>query len=66
MTSKAYFKDEEIKPGSPGFWQGRRSIIETTFYGSDVVKINSLKEAYELASGSPGTTVTGIPVYGRG
>lgn len=63
MTSKAYFKDEEIKPGSPGFSR-TRSIIETTFYGNNVVKINSLKEAYELASGSPGTTVTGIPVYG--
>ena len=63
MTSKAYFKDEEIKPGSPGFSRPR-SIIETIFYGNNVVKINSLKEAYELASGSPGTIVTGIPVYG--
>ena len=48
----------------PRDFQGPRSIIETTFYGNNVVKINSLKEAYELASGSPGTTVTGIPVYG--
>src|SRR5699024_7586868 len=33
------------------------------FYGNNVVKVNTLKEAYELAKNSPGTIVTDMPVY---
>ncbi|MBF8982736.1 phosphoenolpyruvate carboxykinase (ATP) [Lutibacter sp. B2] len=40
-----------------------RSTIQTAFYGNNVVKIKSLKEAYELAKNSPGTIVTDMPVY---
>ena len=40
-----------------------RSIIEAAFYGNNVVKVNTLKEAYELAKNSPGTVVTDMPVY---
>ena len=39
------------------------SIIEAAFYGNNVVKVNTLKEAYELAKNSPGTIVTDMPVY---
>ena len=39
-----------------------KSIIEAA-HGNNVVKINSLKEAYLLAKNSPGTVVTGMPVY---
>lgn len=35
-----------------------RRIIETSFYGNNVIKVNSLKEAYNLASNSPGTIIT--------
>ena len=62
MSTKAYYPISEIGAGKPGFSK-TRSIIEAAFYGNNVVKINSLKEAYELAKKSPGTVVTDMPVY---
>jgi len=62
MSTKAYFKREEISASNPIFKQ-TRSIIEAPFYGNNVIKVNTLKEAYELAKNSPGTVVTDMPVY---
>ena len=62
MATKAYYPISEIGKGKPGFAK-TRSIIEAAFYGNNVVKVNSLKEAYNLAKNSPGTVVTDMPVY---
>lgn len=62
MSTKAYYPINEIGAGKPGFSK-TRSIIEAAFYGNNVVKVNTLKEAYELAKNSPGTVVTDMPVY---
>ena len=62
MSTKAYYPISEIGKGKPGFSK-TRSIIEAAFYGNNVVKINTLKEAYKLAYSSPGTIVTDMPVY---
>ena len=62
MSTKAYYKHDEIGPGKTGFSK-TRSIIEAAFYGNNVIKVNTLKEAYELAKNSPGTIVTDQPVY---
>lgn len=62
MATKAYFQRNEIGVGKVGF-STTRSIIEAAFYGNNVVKVNTLKEAYELAKNSPGTVVTDMPVY---
>ena len=62
MSTKAYYNINEIGDGKPGFSK-TRSIIEAAFYGNNVVKVNTLKEAYELAKNSPGTIVTDMPVY---
>ncbi len=62
MSTKAYYKHDEIGANKPGFAK-TRSIIEAAFYGNNVVKVNTLKEAYELAKNSPGTVVTDMPVY---
>ena len=62
MSTKAYYDINEIGAGKPGFSK-TRSIIEAAFYGNNVVKVNTLKEAYELAKNSPGTIVTDMPVY---
>lgn len=62
MSTKAYFKRNEIGAGKPGF-STTRSIIEAAFYGNNVIKVNTLKEAYELAKNSPGTVITDMPVY---
>ena len=62
MSTKAFYSHEEIGPGKTGFSK-TRSIIEAAFYGNNVVKVNTLKEAYKLAVNSPGTVVTDMPVY---
>ena len=62
MATKAYYPRTEIEPNKVGFAK-TRSIIEAAFYGNNVVKVNTLKEAYELAKNSPGTVVTDMPVY---
>lgn len=62
MSTRAYFKKDEIGKGKVGFSK-TRAIIEGAFYGNNVVKVNTLKEAYELAKNSPGTIVTDMPVY---
>lgn len=62
MATKAFYPINEIGKGKPGFAK-TRSIIEAAFYGNNVIKINSLKEAYDLAKNSPGTIVTDMPVY---
>ena len=61
MSTKAYFPRTEIGPGKVGFSK-TRSIIEAAFYGNNVIKVNTLKEAYELAKNSPGTVGTDMPV----
>lgn len=69
MATKANYKLEEIGAGKVGFPKtgeavtNTRAIIEAAFYGNNVVKVNSLKEAYNLAKNSPGTIVTDMPVY---
>ena len=62
MSTKAYYPISEIGAGKTGFSK-TRSIIEAAFYGNNVVKINTLKEAYDLAKNSPGTVVTDMPIY---
>ena len=62
MSTKAYYPINEIGKGKVGFSK-TRSIIEAAFYGNNVVKVNTLKEAYNLAKNSPGTIVTDMPVY---
>ena len=61
MSTKAYYPISEIGAGKVGFSK-TRSIIEAAFYGNNVVKVNTLKQAYELAKNSPGTIVTDMPV----
>lgn len=69
MATKANYKLDEIGAGKVGFPKtgeavtNTRAIIEAAFYGNNVVKVNTLKEAYNLAKNSPGTIVTDMPVY---
>lgn len=62
MSTKAYYPINEIGKGKVGFSK-TRSIIEGAFYGNNVVEVTSLEEAYNLAKNSPGTIVTGMPVF---
>lgn len=62
MSTKAYYPRTEIGPNKVGFSK-TRSIIEAAFYGNNVKKVDTLRDAYELAKNSPGTIVTDMPVY---
>ena len=62
MSTKAFYKLNEIGAGKTGFSK-TRSIIETAFYGNNVIKVTSLQQAYDLAVKSPGTIVTDMPVF---
>ena len=62
MATKANYPISEIGKGKVGFSK-TRSIIEAAFYGNNVVKVETLKEAYNLAKNSPGTVVTDMPIY---
>lgn len=62
MATKANYPISEIGAGKVGFSK-TRSIIETAFYGNNVIKVNTLRQAYELAKNSPGTIITDMPVY---
>lgn len=61
MSTKAYYPISEIGAGKPGFSR-TRSIIEAAFYGNNVVKVDTLREAYELAKNSPGTIITDMQI----
>jgi len=62
MSTKAYYPISEIGKDKPGF-NTTRSIIEAAFYGNNVVKVNTLRDAYDLAKNSPGTVITDMPVF---
>ena len=63
MATRANYKRSEIGPGKVGFLQNTFYLLRQHFYGNNVVKVNTLKEAYKLAKDSPGTIVTDMPVY---
>lgn len=62
MSTISSFKREEITKNNPLLSQ-IRTTIETSFYGNNVTKVNSISEAYKLAKNSPGTIVTDMPIH---
>lgn len=62
MASISKFYKNEIVQDNEIFSEFR-SIIETSFYGNNVKKVNRLVDAYNLAKSSKGTIITDIPIY---
>lgn len=62
MSTKSFYSLNEIRDNN-AFLSRTRSIIETCFYGNNVIEITSLKQAYELAKNSPGTIVLNQKVF---
>ena len=62
MSTITNFKREDINANNI-LINSIRTTIETGFYGNNVVKVNSISEAYKLAHDSPGTIVTDMPVF---
>ncbi|MDD7593502.1 MAG: phosphoenolpyruvate carboxykinase (ATP) [Peptoniphilaceae bacterium] len=61
MATKRTFSREELGPKLP-MMSALRTIIETPFYGNNVVEVKDLAQAYEMAKNSPGTVVTDLPI----
>lgn len=62
MSTISRFKREEVGKGN-NIFSRVRTTVETAFYGNNVVRVNSVKEAYKLAKKSPGTIETDMEVY---
>lgn len=62
MSTKRLFERENINKDNEMF-SSLRSIVETAFYGNNVVEVNDLQTAYDLACKSPGTVVTDLDIY---
>ncbi len=62
MATKQHYALSDIGPKSPIISQ-IRTTIETAFYGNNVIRVTSLKEAYQLAANAQGTVITDMPVY---
>lgn len=54
---------ELIGTKSPKLFSKIRTTIETAYYRNNVVKVDSLNQAYKLAIESPGTIITDLPVF---
>ncbi len=65
MATKQTYKWDEIRIKSPHLSMAK-TTIETAFYGNNVIRVDSLAEAYRLACDAPGTVVTDLPVYKPG
>ena len=62
MATQQKFARKDIGAHNPIF-SAIRTTIETAYMRNNVVKVNDLKQAYDLAYNSPGTIVTDMPVF---
>ncbi len=63
MATRNQFKREEIGTKTPHIFNRIRTTVETAFYRNNVVRINTLEEAYNLAKNTEGTIVSDLPIY---
>ncbi|MCC9274332.1 MAG: phosphoenolpyruvate carboxykinase, partial [Enterococcus aquimarinus] len=63
MSTIKQFNRTAIKKNHP-LLSSIKSIIETAFYGNNVVPISLVSDAYHLARKSPSVIVTDLPVEG--
>lgn len=62
MATRANFSWDQIGANNPIFSQ-IRTTVETAFYKNNVVPVQNVNEAYQLAKNSPGTIVTDMPIH---
>lgn len=62
MATLNNLPNEKIGGATPKVFSRVRTTIESAFYGNNVVRVQTLKEAYELAKNAPGTVITDMPV----
>ncbi len=62
MATRSNLPKSEIGSASPKLFNRIRTTIETAYYQNNVVRVETLEEAYHLAKHSPGTILTDLPV----
>lgn len=63
MATNSKLSRDLIGSNSPKLYSRVRTTIETAYYRNNVVKINNIKEAYDLAVNAPGTIISDLPIY---
>jgi len=63
MSTKSHLNRSNIGTSTPHLFSTNRLIIETAFYRNNVIKIDTLSQAYELAKNSPGTIISDLEVH---
>ncbi len=63
MATKSHLSRKDIGLKTPNMYSRFRTIIETAFYKNNVIKVNTLEEAYYLAKNSPGTIISDLEIY---
>lgn len=61
MSTQGTFSETEIRKANPIFSQ-IRTTIESAFYANNMVAVNDVARAYQLASTNPATIVTDLPI----
>ncbi len=63
MATKSRLPRSSIGAKSPALFSRIRTTLETAYYRNNVIRVNTLEEAYRLAEHAPGTVVTDMPVH---
>jgi len=63
VATRNQLKRSDIGGKTPHMFNRIRSTIETAYHRNNVIKINTLEEAYYLAQNSPGVIKSDLPVY---
>ncbi|MFC6171316.1 phosphoenolpyruvate carboxykinase (ATP) [Loigolactobacillus jiayinensis] len=61
MSTIGNYAEKDIRKANPIFSQ-IRTTVESAFYGNNMVAVNDIATAYELAKVAPETTVTDLPI----
>jgi len=63
MATRSNLPRGMIGKKSPRIYNRIRTTLETAYQKNNVIRIETLEEAYNLAKNTPGTVVTDLPVY---
>ncbi|TVP95182.1 MAG: phosphoenolpyruvate carboxykinase (ATP) [Acholeplasmatales bacterium] len=62
MATKSHLPKTDIGGMNPKLFNRIRTTLETAYFQNNVIRVETLEEAYHLAKHSPGTVITDLPV----
>jgi len=63
MSTRSHLNRNEIGLATPKLFNKVRTTVETAFYRNNVIEVNTLAQAYELAKNAHGTIVSDLPIH---